>query len=38
MRPYTLKSPLETIRAMSPSEREKHIAEYRKGFTINAIN
>jgi propane 2-monooxygenase large subunit len=38
MRPYTLKSPLETIRAMTPNEREKHIAEYRKGFTINAIN
>jgi propane monooxygenase large subunit len=38
MRPYTLKSPLETIRAMTPEERDKHIAEYRQGFTINAIN
>jgi propane monooxygenase large subunit len=38
MRPYTLKSPLELIRAMTPAEREKHIAEYRKGFAISAIN
>jgi propane monooxygenase large subunit len=38
MRPYTLKSPLETIRAMSPQDREKAVAEYRQGFTINAVN
>lgn len=26
-RPYTLNAPLEVIRAMSPEEREKHVAE-----------
>ncbi len=38
MRPYTLNSPLEIIRAMTPEQRDKHVAEYRKGCTINAIN
>jgi len=38
MRPYTLKSPLETIRAMSPAEREQEITRYRQGFTINAFH
>ncbi len=37
-RPYTLNAPLEVIRAMSPEEREKHVAEYKRGFKINAIN
>ena len=31
-------SPLETFRAMTPEEREKHVAEYREGFKINPCN
>eukprot|EP00747_Dinoflagellata_sp_TGD_P161869 gnl/TRDRNA2_/TRDRNA2_178854_c0_seq1.p1 gnl/TRDRNA2_/TRDRNA2_178854_c0~~gnl/TRDRNA2_/TRDRNA2_178854_c0_seq1.p1 ORF type:complete len:557 (+),score=3.37 gnl/TRDRNA2_/TRDRNA2_178854_c0_seq1:202-1872(+) len=34
---YTLKSPLLALRAMSEDEREKHIADYRAGFTINPV-
>ncbi|MBR1025057.1 aromatic/alkene/methane monooxygenase hydroxylase/oxygenase subunit alpha [Bradyrhizobium viridifuturi] len=35
VRGHILKSPLQTLREMSPADREKHLAEYRKGFTIN---
>ena len=35
VRGHTLKSPLLTLRSMSPEQREAHLAEYRKGFTIN---
>ena len=38
VRGHILKSPLETLRAMSPADREAHLAEYRKGFTINPCN
>jgi propane monooxygenase large subunit len=31
---HTIQSPLTLIRQMSPADREKHIAEYRKGFSI----
>jgi propane monooxygenase large subunit len=34
----TLRSPLNILRGMSPEERVEHIAEYRKGFTINPCN
>jgi propane 2-monooxygenase large subunit len=34
---YQLRSPLMDIRAMTPQQREKHIAEYRKGFTIRPV-
>jgi propane monooxygenase large subunit len=33
-----LGSPLNALRAMSPADREKHLAEYRAGFTINPCN
>ena len=35
VRGHTLGSPLNALRAMSDSEREAHLAEYRAGFTIN---
>ena len=38
LRGHTLQSPLETFRALSPEEREKAAAEYRRGFTINACH
>ncbi|MBR0800666.1 aromatic/alkene/methane monooxygenase hydroxylase/oxygenase subunit alpha [Bradyrhizobium jicamae] len=38
VRGHILKSPLLTLREMSPADREKHLAEYRKGFTINPCN
>ena len=38
VRGHILKSPLQTLREMSPADREKHLAEYRKGFTINPCN
>ena len=31
------RSPLLDLRAMAPAEREKHIADYRAGFTIKPI-
>lgn len=34
---YELRSPLLDLRAMTPEQREKHIAEYRAGFTIKRI-
>ena len=38
VRGHTLKSPLVLLRGMSPEDREKHIAEYKAGFTINPCN
>jgi propane monooxygenase large subunit len=35
VRGHTLGSPLKALRAMSDAERDAHVAEYRKGFTIN---
>lgn len=37
IRGYQLRSPLSDIRAMTPKQREQHIAEYRKGFTVKAV-
>jgi propane monooxygenase large subunit len=34
---FELRSPLLDLRAMTPEAREKHIEEYRKGFTIKRI-
>jgi propane monooxygenase large subunit len=34
----TLASPLQAFRKLSPEDREKATAEYRKGFTINPCN
>jgi propane 2-monooxygenase large subunit len=34
---FQLRSPLMDLRAMNEAEREKHIAEYRAGFTIKRI-
>ncbi len=34
LRGHTLQSPLTLFRAMSPAERGKAAAEYRKGYTI----
>ena len=33
---YEMKSPLVLLREMTTEQREKHIADYRKGFSINA--
>jgi propane monooxygenase large subunit len=38
VRGHTLQSPLTLFRALSPAERETAAAEYRRGFTINAVN
>ncbi len=38
VRGHTLLSPLTLLREMTPEAREKHVAEYRKGFTINPCN
>jgi len=38
VRGNTLGSPLNALRGMSPADREKHLAEYRAGFTINPCN
>ncbi|WYK04411.1 hypothetical protein DWF04_015485 [Cereibacter sphaeroides f. sp. denitrificans] len=35
VRGHTLLSPLTLLREMSPEAREKHLADYRAGFTIN---
>ena len=32
-----VRSPLLDLRAMSPADREKHIADYRAGFTCKPI-
>ena len=37
VRGLELRSPLLDLRAMSPEERERHIAEYRAGFTEKPI-
>jgi propane monooxygenase large subunit len=34
---FELRSPLLDLRSMSPEAREKHIEEYKKGFTIKRI-
>jgi propane monooxygenase large subunit len=34
---FELRSPLLDLRAMTPEAREKHIEEYKKGFTIKRI-
>ena len=33
-----LGSPLKALRGMSAADREKHLAEYRAGFTITPFN
>lgn len=38
VRGYTLMSPLEVFRALSPAEREAAAQTYRAGFTITTIN
>ena len=38
VRGHTLASPLNALRAMSQTERDAHIADYRAGFTINPCN
>jgi propane monooxygenase large subunit len=38
VRGHTLQSPLRLLRELSPADREKSIAEYRKGFKIRAFN
>jgi propane monooxygenase large subunit len=35
VRGHTLQSPLQTLRGMTPSERETHLAQYRAGFSVN---
>jgi propane monooxygenase large subunit len=35
VRGHTIQSPIVLLREMTPEQREKHIAEYRAGFTIN---
>jgi propane monooxygenase large subunit len=37
VRGYEIKSPLLLLREMDPATREKHIADYRKGFTVRRI-
>jgi propane monooxygenase large subunit len=37
VRGYTIKSPLLTLREMTPEQRAIHIDEYRKGFTIKPV-
>jgi propane 2-monooxygenase large subunit len=34
---YQVRSPLMDIRAMTAEQREKHIAEYRKGFSVHLV-
>jgi propane 2-monooxygenase large subunit len=34
---FELRSPLLDLRAMTPAAREKHIEEYKKGFTVKRI-
>src|ERR1700741_1867317 len=38
VRGHTLQSPLRLLREMSPKDREKSLAEYRKGFKIRPFN
>ena len=37
VRGYQVRCPLVDIRNMTPDQREKHIAEYHKGFTMKAV-
>jgi propane monooxygenase large subunit len=37
VRGYTLESPLVKLRQMTPEQRQQHIEEYRKGFTVRRI-
>lgn len=37
VRGYELRSPLVDLRNMTPQQREQHIADYRKGFTVHRI-
>ncbi len=37
VRGYELRSPLVDLRNMTPEQREQHLAEYRKGFTVHKI-
>ncbi|ACB96954.1 aromatic/alkene/methane monooxygenase hydroxylase/oxygenase subunit alpha [Beijerinckia indica] len=37
VRGNTIKAPLKTLRELSPADREKHLAEYRKGVTIRRV-
>jgi propane monooxygenase large subunit len=38
VRGHTIQSPLTLLREMTPGDREKHLAEYRAGFTVNPCN
>jgi len=38
VRGHTLQSPLRLLRELSPADREKSVAEYRKGFKIRSFN
>ena len=37
VRGYQIKSPLITLREMTPEQRDQHIAEYKKGFTVRKV-
>lgn len=37
VRGHTIQSPLINLRNMSPAERQQHIDDYRKGFTIKRL-
>jgi len=37
VRGNTIKAPITTLRSLSPEDREKHIAEYRKGSPIRLV-
>jgi len=37
VRGNTIKAPITTLRSLSPEDREKHIAEYRKGSAIRLV-
>ena len=37
VRGYEIKSPLITLRGMTPEQREAHIADYKKGFKIHRV-
>ena len=37
IRGFEIQSPLVNLRKMSPEERDKHVEEYRQGFTCKPI-
>jgi propane monooxygenase large subunit len=37
VRGYEIKSPLITLRGMTPEQRDAHIADYKKGFKVHKI-